>query len=249
MTPLSTAAWPEAKLLAEPQALGLWPVGSVEAHGPHLPLETDLVISRGVAVRAGRALEERGYRPVLLPPLPFGVTRYAGEFPGTLGISEETLCAIVREVGAELGRHGLRRLCLVNQHLEPAQLVALDRATRELSAHGPLRAIAPNPCERRWARTLGDEFKRGECHAGAYETSLVLACEPALVHEPIARALPHVPIDLAKAMRAGVQTFREAGAGEAYFGEPARATREEGERLLIQLVLQTVTEVLERLPL
>ncbi len=247
MTALGALTWPEARRLAEPAALGLWPVGSVEAHGPHLPLETDLVISRAVAARAASRLAGHGYAPLLFPELPFGVTRYAGEFAGTVGVTPATLQAVIGDVAAGAGRHGLRRLVLVNNHLEPAQLETLAEAAAAASAGG-LRVIAPNACERRWARTLGDEFKRGECHAGSYETSLVLA-GGGRVEEAVAKGLAPVPIDLARAMREGKGTFREAGALEAYFGRPAEATRAEGEALLDRLVEMVVSEVLEKLPL
>ncbi|HUB07941.1 MAG TPA: creatininase family protein [Myxococcales bacterium] len=247
MDAIDSLTWPEAARLAGANALGLWPLGSIEAHGPHLPLATDLFISRAVAARAGERLAARGYAPFLLPELPFGVTRYAAEFSGTLGLSPGTLKSIIGDVAAETGRHGLRRLVLVNNHLEPAQLETLAEAVLAASA-GPVRVIAPNPCERRWARTLGDEFKRGECHAGSYETSLVIA-GGGRVDTSLAKGLAPVPIDLAKAMREGRKTFREAGADQAYFGRPAEASREEGDALLARLVEMVVAEVLEKLPL
>jgi creatinine amidohydrolase len=246
---LGVLTWPEARRLAEPAAIALWPVGSIEAHGPHLPLATDMLISRDVTLRAAWQLEAKGYKPLLLPELPFGVTRYAAEFPGTMGLRESTLIAIIADVAADAARHGLRRLCLVNNHLEPAQLETLAVAAAQVSASGPLKAIAPDACERRWARTLSEEFKRGACHAGRYETSLVLRAQPSLARSQVAAGLTPVPIDLAKAMRAGAQTFGQAGAPEAYFGAPAEATREEGEELLGLLTTMVVTEVLEKLPL
>ncbi len=249
MEALSHLAWTDASLLADPKAVGLWPVGSIEAHGPHLPLATDLVISRAVAARAGDELAQVGYRPVLLPELPFGVTRYAAEFAGTLGLSPATLKSLIADVAANAARHGLRRLVLVNNHLEPAQLETLAEAAVSASRSGGLAVIAPNPCERRWARTLGDEFKRGECHAGSYETSLLLASEPRLVKVQVASALAPVSIDLAKAMRENKTTFVQAGALQAYFGRPGDATAREGEALLGKLVEMVVAEVLEKLPL
>jgi creatinine amidohydrolase len=246
---LGSASWVEAGRLGDERALGLWPVGSVEAHGPHLPLLTDLIISRAVAARAAAATRGQGYLPILIPELSFGLTHYAAEFTGTLGISGDTLRAIVHEVSADAGRHGLKRLCLVNNHLEPAHLQILERAARESSADGSVKVIAPNPCSRRWALTLSEEFKRGACHAGQYETSLVLAAQPALVRRDLAAELPPLPIDLAKAMRQGIETFREAGATQAYFGTPSAATVEEGNELLERLTTMVLTEIAEQLPL
>ena len=92
-----------------------------------------------------------------------------------------------------------------------------------------------------------EEFKRGACHAGSYETSLVLAERPELVRDARA-ALPPRAIDLAAAMRAGVATFVEAGADQAYFGDPAAATVEEGEWSYARLVDMVVTVIREAWP-
>ncbi|MHB8419560.1 MAG: creatininase family protein [Myxococcales bacterium] len=246
---LPKMTWREAEALRLPNAVGLWAVGSCEAHGPHLPLGTDLLIAQRIMDSASNELCDRGYRPLSFPELTLGVTEYAAEFQGTLGISAATLKAIVGEVAAGAARHGLRRLALVNVHLEPAHLEALAAAARAASEGGRITVVAPNPCEPRWARTLGEEFKRGECHAGRFETSLVLDIEPEWVRKRVAAALPPVPIDLAKAMREGRRTFREAGAEKAYFGRPAEASVEEGRELFDRLVAMVVTEVLEKLPL
>jgi len=74
------------------------------------------------------------------------------------------------------------------------------------------------------ALRLGDEFKSGACHAGSYETSLVLAASPFLVREEIATELDENPISLSRAIRDGKKTFLQAGGPQAYFGDPASAT-------------------------
>jgi creatinine amidohydrolase len=103
----------------------------------------------------------------------------------------------------------------------------------------------PDQLDRRWARTLTDEYKRGACHAGSYETSLVLAARPELVKDAVRATLPPLPIDLAKAMKAGIRTFKEAGAAQAYFGDPAGATVAEGDAIYELLVTMVVTTVRE----
>ena len=64
-------------------AVHVLPLGAVEPHGPHAPLVTDTLISIGICHRAADRLE--GEIPVLvLPPVHYGVTRYAAAFPGTV---------------------------------------------------------------------------------------------------------------------------------------------------------------------
>jgi creatinine amidohydrolase len=97
---------------------------------------------------------------------------------------------------------------------------------------------------RRHAQRLTDEFRSGECHAGRYETSLVLADRPELVDQPLMRTLPHVPVSLASAPEDG--GFRELGMTEAYCGSPAEATAEEGTSTfstLTDLLVEAIREL------
>jgi creatinine amidohydrolase len=133
---------------------------------------------------------------------------------------------------------------VVNAHLEPRHVEAVRRAV----AGTGVTVAFPDKTERRWARTLTDEFKRGACHAGSYETSLVLAAEPGAVREAARANLPELAIDLAHAMRAGVRTFEEAGAASAYFGAPAQASRAEGDAIYALLAQMIVTVCRETWP-
>jgi creatinine amidohydrolase len=95
--------------------------------------------------------------------------------------------------------------------------------------------------------TLTEEFRRGDCHAGSYETSLVLAARPELVREDVRQQLEPVPISIADKIREGARTFHEAGGLEAYFGDPRAASREEGEATYNALAEMIVTSVVETL--
>jgi creatinine amidohydrolase len=247
---LATATWTEVRALTaqSPGAIVLVPVGAVEAHGPHLPLATDVIIAEGTVKRAAAALEVAGRVVVRAPALAYSVTEYAGGFPGTAGVGPDAARAYVADVCRGFRRAGFARVCLVNAHLEPAHVAVLrDAAAAATSADGALRVIFADKTERRFARTLTDEYKRGACHAGSYETSLVLAERPELVRA-LRSGLAPVPIDLARAMKEGKMTFIEAGAPEAYFGDPAAATVEEGEWIYARLVEMVRTVVDEAWP-
>lgn len=241
---IAEAAWTDVRdLLARaPDAVALVPVGALEAHGPHLPLATDVIIAEGLARRAAAALEAEGAAAAVAPAVVYSVTDYAGGFAGTTGIPAEVATAHVRAVVDGLARAGFRRVVLANAHLEPAHVASLRAAVL-----GTVAVLA-DCTEKRFARTLTEEYKRGACHAGSYETSLVLAERPSLVREARRRGLPPLQIDLARAMRAGVRTFVEAGAADAYFGDPAAATAEEGEWIFARLVEMVLTVVHERWP-
>ncbi|MCB1797106.1 MAG: creatininase family protein, partial [Candidatus Competibacteraceae bacterium] len=90
-----------------------------------------------------------------------------------------------------------------------------------------------------------DEFRSGACHAGQYESSVVLAARPELVREAARQALPDNPASLSEAIRAGKSTFVEAGGPQAYFGFPRQASAEEGRQtieLMASLVVEAVKE-------
>jgi creatinine amidohydrolase len=220
---------PKLDALRDP--IALWPVGAIEPHGPHAPLGTDTLISVGMCERAAARLEDA----VVLPALPFGVTRYGAAFAGAIGICEGTLRAMVLDVARSVAAQGFRRLVIVNNHFEPEQVATLRAAAEEAGA------LYLDLVRRRNAQRLTDEFRRGSCHAGRYETSLVLADAPQLV-DPAMADLPANEVDMPAAMAAGRTDFVAMGMDRAYCGAPAEATAEEG-----RATFETLTDMLVEL--
>jgi creatinine amidohydrolase len=227
---------------AEP-VVAILPVGSVEPHGPHLPLATDAIIAEASAARAVARLAEQGVRALVAPTVPYGVTHFADGFAGAVSVPAAALTAFLRAVVDGLLATGFAHVALVNDHLEPAHDAAVRAAIEALAAG---RASVACPLSRRWARTLSDEFKSGACHAGQYETSLVLAAAPALVRDARA-SLPALETSLSRGIRDGLHTFRAMGLDRAYTGAPARATTDEGHDQCERLATMIATEVLEAL--
>lgn len=225
--------------------VALVPVGSTEPHGPHLALDTDVVISKGACARAAARLEARGLAVVIAPAIAYGVTDCAEGFAGAVSVPEPVLAAYLAAVTRGLLATGLAHVCLVNNHLEPAHDRAVRAAAAEVVADRPGAASVACPLTRRWARTLSPEFKSGACHAGCYETSIVLATAPGRVDEHARAALPEVPISLSEQLSRGVGTFAAMGMDRAYAGAPAAASAEEGDALLDRLAEMVEGEVVE----
>jgi creatinine amidohydrolase len=246
---LAELTWPEAREAFAAEAVAILPVGATEAHGPHLPLDTDVHIAIGAADRTAARLAEAGTPALVLPPLAYGVSFVGTSFAGTLPVSVETMTALVCDVLIGLDHYGCTAAIIVNSHLEPAHAEALNvgLARAEAATDGRLRAVFPDLREPRWSAHLSEEFRRGARHAGGYETSLMLVEAPDEVREYERQALPPVWIDLPGKLRAGAKTFAEAGATLGYFGDPAAATTAEGEAMFDALARIYVTALRERL--
>ncbi|MBX3159635.1 MAG: creatininase family protein [Deltaproteobacteria bacterium] len=231
------------KLLGEKRAVvALVPIGSTEPHGPHLGLGTDVVISAAACVRATEMLEKKGpLVGVIAPAVSYGVTECATGFPGAVSVPAAVLTAYVAAVCDGLLAQGVRHVCLVNNHLEPAH----DGAIRAVLEGREKKVSVACPLAKKWARTLSAEFKSGACHAGQYETSIMMAAAPEMVDEPMRTILAPVPISLSDKLRAGVTTFAAMGMELAYAGDPAAATIEEGEQLIQRLADMVVGEIRE----
>ena len=238
---LSTDAL-SALLASSAEVVALVPVGSVEPHGPHLPLSTDTLISEGVCLRAAERLTSETRVALVTPSVSYGVTNYAQGFAGAISVPAGVLTALLRAIVEGYLRDGFAHACLVNNHLEPDH----DRAVRA-AIEGIDRASVACPLDKRWGRTLSDEYKSGACHAGRYETSLVLAAAADKVDAAAAKALPPLDISLSQGIRSGKTTFRSMGIERAYTGAPAEASAEEGADLIERLATMVVTEVEEAL--
>ncbi|MCM3885683.1 mycofactocin biosynthesis peptidyl-dipeptidase MftE [Frankia sp. R82] len=222
MVQLGEVTWPE---LAGPRPLLVLPIGSLEQHGPHLPLDTDSRIA--VAVATGL---ERRLTPLLVAPvLAFGASGEHAGFPGTLSLGTDALAHAVIEIVRSADELASGVL-LVNGH--GGNVVGLRRAVTVLGAEGrqvllwtPTTALAriagvPAPT------TAG----AGDLHAGRSETSLLLYLAPGAVRLDRATAGPTPP--LAELVARGVAALSPSGV----LGDPSGASADEGARLLAAYV-------------
>jgi creatinine amidohydrolase len=232
---LAELTFEEVRDLERARTVAVLPVGAIEAHGPHLPLATDVIIAGAMARAGAEVLATRGVGALLLPPLAFTAAPFGAGFAGTLSFSPATVTALITDLAAELTRHGFAALAIANAHLDPAHLEALALAVGRARDAGGLPVAFPNLTRRPWAERLTEEFRTGACHAGRFEGSVVLAERPELVREQLRAGLAPNPASLSTAIRAGATTFASAGGPRAYFGWPADASAEEGRATIATL--------------
>jgi len=222
-------AWPGMRdaLNSGTPVVGILPCGATEAHGPHLPLNTDVIISETMAAYALPLLAARGIAATVLPPLAYMPAQYAEAFSGTVSIRTATAKALLLDIAASLKAQGLACVALANSHFDPANVAMLREAADEIRATG-FPVAFPDFTRRKLAQTLTVEFQSGACHAGQYETSLVMAARPDLVDNAARLSLPDNPASLTEAFAKGARTFEQAGGPNAYFGFPRHASAKEG---------------------
>ena len=236
---LERMTYPQVERLAARTELALLPVGPPEAHGPHLPVGTDLIAARELCERAANELATRSIECLIAPLLPYCLAEVAGSFPGTITVRAEVVAALVADVCGSLARSGFRRTLIVSGHAEEENAAALRAGAVQAEETGASVYLS------RWygealpglLHLLRENHPEYDIHAGEWETALVLLRAPELVDRAALEALsPNWDTrNLSERRAAGARTFPELGAPEAYCGDPRRATSATGETLYAAL--------------
>jgi creatinine amidohydrolase len=241
---LADRTHPEASALArDPRAVVLLPLGAIEQHGPHLPLAVDWVGAEEIARRIAPRLTRGGYRPILAPAVPYGVSTLAIGWSGTVSLSPSTLRRLVVEIVEALAAHGFRRFVLTNYQADPDHLRAVGRIVRDLERGRRVQVLVAGfmsgaPAENAMANGKVRALMRSpepelEWHSGEVETSVMLSVDPRLVRRDVARRLAPARVDFRAALRRGVRRFRQMHpTGHGYFGSPALARADTGRRIM-----------------
>ena len=120
--------WPEINQAVKARKVVVVPIGSIEQHGPHLPLDVDVVCPLGVAHHAARLIPDR---VLVMPPIVHGYTAHVMDFPGTINIHYEHFIRMVMDVGKSLAYHGFKKIILLNGH--GSNWPNLDLASRRIN--------------------------------------------------------------------------------------------------------------------
>lgn len=195
----------------------LIPFGSVEEHGPHLPLSTDTFEAYQVCVKAAEQ------RPLfVVPPIHYGNCRSTAGHPGTISISTTTLKSLFIDIVTSLRGQGLRNFIAVSGHAGGAHGMALQEAGEELIARYDDISVAV-VTEFLLARDRAKNLIEtpGDCHAGEIETSRIMHSHPQLVKGTAPAEYPSFPAGIL------VRDKRRYWPGGVW-GNPGKASAEKG---------------------
>ena len=233
---------PEIAAQLKRNSLVIFPAGSVEQHGPHLPTGTDIyaanVVSHAVAERMDG---------LVLPGGPLGVTPMHAPFEGTITLTPETYMQVVRETCVSTARHGARRCLILNWHEGniPSLSIVADALHRE---HG-MSVVTVQACYVA-ADLFGGEFG-GLTHGGEIEVLAVLAYRPELVHleriDYSSNAERGQEMDRLRRTHSyqPVLTDIRSIAPTGWYGSPEHATAEKARRMLDGVADAIATETAE----
>ncbi len=220
-------------------AVVLVPVGAVEQHGRHLPVDTDTHSVTEIAVRAARSLAEP--RVLVVPTVPYGLSAHHMGFLGTITLRFETLAGLIADICRSVHAHGFRKIVLLNGHGGNSAL--LSAVAGSLVAEKVYVA-----CLTYWTpiaaelKEIGQSALGGMSHACEMETSVQLYLRPHLVDVAEAFAAPATPLTsffTADFRAPGPATYTldfQLDAVDGVRGDPTVATPQKGERIVAAAV-------------
>jgi creatinine amidohydrolase len=223
--------------VAKSQGTCLLPFGILEKHGPHLPLGTDLLNVRYVSEHAA----EQEYA-VVFPQYYAGQIFEAKNQPGTVAYSPELQLSLLQETTDEMARNGCKKIVIVNGHGGNEHLLPFFAQSQLYKPHDYVVYV-------QWGhdqpKVQGAERKGPDWHAGARETSDVLATHPDLVHMDRAKdesGADQGRLKLPESVYTGIWWY--ARFPNHYSGDGSAASKEEGEAD-VQNWINTVVRVIK----
>ena len=226
--------WPEVREAAAQERVVVLPVGTVEQHGPHLPLDVDTFLCQRVCVGAAELVPKK---VVLMPALPYGFNWHHIDFPGTIGIAWDTYVRFLLDIIKSVAHHGFRKVLIVNGHGSNRILVEIAARQATMDNDVICAGFSYYELAREMIGKIRESPQGWAAHADEVETSLYLHLRPAGVRqEKIAADNNMLPSDfwwqdLEGGARVGMMewwsTFSETGV----LGDPTLASREKGETL------------------
>ncbi|MCC6394670.1 MAG: creatininase family protein [Bryobacterales bacterium] len=228
--------WPEIREAVAGNRVAVIPVGTIEQHGPHLPLATDVLTSTEMSRRAVERIPEEA---ILLPSVFYAFNEHHMDFPGTIAVEGDTFIRYVTDIGKSLAHHGFRKILLVNGHgsnVPFLDIVArnITNATASICAMVPWWNLVPKALLQEIRES---EFPGGMAHGCELETSVILYVRGDLVRMDKAQKDIHfqkseyIYWDLQGGSPVFFQEWFSRYSKTGTVGDPTKATVEKGRRV------------------
>jgi creatinine amidohydrolase len=241
--------WPEIREAVAENRVAVLPVGTVEQHGPHLPLVTDVLTATEMS---RRAVERTPHEAVLMPSVYYSFNEHHLDFPGTIAVEGKTIINYVTDIGKSLAHHGFRKILLVNGH--GSNVPFLDVAARNITnktdaicAMVSWWSLIPKALLQELRES---EFPGGMAHGCELETSVLLYLRGDLVQfDKAKRDINFQPTeffywDLAAPSPVFFQEWFSRYSKTGTVGDPTKATREKG-RQFVEAVVERMVRLLK----
>ena len=237
--------WQEAKLRLKEIDIALLPVGAIEQHGPHLPLDTDAFDADYLCKEVAEKCSEP--RPFVLPPVMYGVSYHHEDFKGTLSVSNNTLSQFVYDIGMSAARNGIKKLVIINGHggNSPALAFAAQMINRDARIFTCVDSgETSDPDIDAMIETPND------VHAGEIETSTALANRPHLVQiGKMKKFVPQFSIRyLNFSSKRSVEWYARTSkiSANGVLGDPTKASEEKGRKIW-EVMIKNLVEFVEHI--
>ncbi|MCM8768994.1 MAG: creatininase family protein [Candidatus Omnitrophica bacterium] len=224
--------WQELEQVIKKSPVVLVPVGQIEQHGWHLPVETDAFLAEVIATKLAETMSQE--MPILvIPTIWTGYsTAEVTRWPGCLNLRLETFMALLEDVCSSLIKMGLKKFVLISTHGNHTG--ALEVVARKMAdLHKIYLAVTiPSVIAKKEIESILEKGKMGSCHAGEYETSLMLYLaedkvkKESLTNEDILRWA-----DWPFYGQVFVSTWGMQKSLTGTYGDPTAATAEKGRRI------------------
>jgi creatinine amidohydrolase len=232
---LAKMTWEDVNEAAKARRVVLLPVGAIEQHGPHLPIDTDNLSVETVCLRAAEGAPDV---LVCAPPVHYGFNEHNMDFPGTVTVDAEHFVHYCTDVAKSFGRMGFRRVLLVNGHGSNAHL--LEQAARLATLGSPAKVASLSYwalITEEFAAIRESPFPGGTSHACEFETSTYLYLDPRHVKRDriapgIREQRKYFWEDLMGGSPVKFTDWRSTQTDTGVGGDPTLATAEKGERIV-----------------
>lgn len=222
--------WPEIEEKLKEVDTVLLPCGAIEQHGPHLPVDIDFFDAKYLAYKVAEGCSDP--KPLVLPPIPFGVSYHHEAFKGTLSVTNNALSLFVYDIGMSLAKNGVKKLIIINGHGDNAP--TLHYAAQMINRDARI-FVCVDTGETSDIDIAAYTETSNDIHAGDIETSTTLSVRPHLVQmdKAVDASLEFgsdfLDFDNERSVNWYVRTDKLSQSG--VMGDATKATAEKGDQI------------------